>query len=266
MNTTPIRTLIVDDEPAGRQRAARLLAAEKDFQLVAECGDGKTALRLAAQHEVQFVLLDIEMPGPDGLTTAKRLREVSQAHVVFATGHSDFAFSAFGLPAVDYLLKPYGDERFRAALDRVRRLQTPERISGYMQKIDAIISWMDEKKADQRRARYYDPIPFRSGLSTHLVRPCDIVRIEGQSDYALVHTREQSHMVRLTLRHLAEILPRDRFVRVHKSAIVNLDHVASVRTGTASQCYALMRDGTQVRLSKPGQAALLEPLQAARAG
>lgn len=244
-----MRALIVEDEPLARDTLRDFLRDEADVELVGEAADGAAAVAAIDGLAPDVVFLDIRLPGLSGLGVLERLRH--RPWVVFTTAYDRYAVSAFELEAVDYLLKPFGRQRFRTTLDRVRR-----RLA----------------ESGDRTAAAADPFPesLRSGLVERPLRrlfarkrsgivpiPVDrIDRIAGADDYSEVHCGDQTYHVPLRLKELERRLDGERFVRVHRSHLVNLDRVAEMRSRDPHRLEVVLAGGTVVPASRAGSARL----------
>lgn len=230
-----MRVLIVDDEAPSRARMARLLQAFADVQVVGQARDGNEALRMVASLRPDVVLLDVQMPGPDGLDVAASLPEPAPA-VVFVTAHDHYAAQAFDTDAVDYLLKPVEPERLARAMERLQaQLRAP----------------------DQRRAQ---PPPAQLLIAdlgrVHVVRVADIAWLEAADNYVVVHHAQGAPLMRRTLAGLlADLGPG--FVRTHRGAAVALAQVAQLQRLSKGDAVVLLLGGAQVPCSRQYRAALM---------
>jgi DNA-binding LytR/AlgR family response regulator len=205
VDVRPLRVLAVDDEPPALDELAFLLGRDRRVGDVLTCGSATDALRLLRTEPVDVVLLDIAMPGLSGLELAQVLRQFRQPPaVVFVTAHQHHAVEAFDLHAVDYLLKPVREERLYEALERVREVPANE---------------TDEQ------------VPVELGGVTRFVRRSDVRYATAQGDYVRLHTPAGSPLVRMPLGTLEQRWADARFVRIHRSILVSLDHVDEVRLG-----------------------------------
>ncbi|HSD32650.1 MAG TPA: LytTR family DNA-binding domain-containing protein [Gemmatimonadales bacterium] len=219
-----IRALIVDDEPLARRGIRQLLAPYREVLVVGECRNGREAVRALAETRPDLVFLDVAMPGLDGFG-AIRVHGVERMPLtVFVTAHDEFAVRAFEAEALDYLVKPLSEARFRATMSRVL-----ERLS----------------------ARARTPIAVPTGGGELLLDPEEIDWIAARDDYAEIHTGKQTYRVRTTLEALVSRLDAERFVRVHRSAIVRLNQVRELRTSRGgTEAVVRLRDGTVVPVSR----------------
>jgi len=239
-----MRILIADDEPLARRALLRMLREHDDVRVVAECGEGDTALAAIDQLQPNLVFLDIRMPGLNGLSVASQLFRKFSGSVVFVTAHDSHALEAFNLNAVDYLLKPFTSERLAQALDRVR-----ERIAQPLsaETLERLVAGIREREA---QSRYVERIPANKSGRIHLVGVAHIERITAMGNYALIHARKERYEIRETLQSLEKKLDPARFVRIHRSMIINLDYVLEVQTWFRGGHQVIMKDGTAVRLSR----------------
>jgi two-component system LytT family response regulator len=240
---TKIRALIVEDEPLARRTLREILAGVPWLDCVGEADNGLRAVEMIDALRPDLVLLDIEMPELDGLQVLDRVTH--EPAVIFTTAYDRYAVSAFELEALDYLLKPFGRERCLAALERARRA-LPANGSGS----EAAPSLVD-------RARH---VISESGPLTRLfvrdrdrivpVSAADIERLEAADDYVDVHTKARSYLVYLTLNDFERRLDPERFIRVHRAHIVNLDFVKQLVPYDGSRMQVEMRDGTKILASR----------------
>lgn len=252
-----IRALIVDDEPLARRGVRQLLAPYPDIVVVGECRDGREAVRALATVKPDLVFLDIQMPGLDGLGVI-RIHGVERMPVtVFVTAHDEFAVRAFEAQALDYLVKPLSETRFRATIARVRariRVNDAVALAGRLSALLASAPTRGERRPGGERtmssragARIAVPTP----TGELLVDAGDIDWIEAQDYHAAIHAGGRHYRVRESLSALESRLDPAHFVRVHRSAIVRLDQVRELRTDTSgSEALVMLRDGTELPVSR----------------
>ncbi|UYG05755.1 LytTR family DNA-binding domain-containing protein [Halomonas sp. LR3S48] len=239
-----LSVLVVDDEPLARRRLRALLAEVAWVDLVGEAGDGATALDEIRRRQPDVVFLDIRMPGLSGLEVIERLHAFEQVPaVVFTTAFDEYAVTAFELEAVDYLLKPFGTQRFRTAIERAR-MTVESRAAVAM--LDRARSVLGEQGVPAPLAR----ILVRDRGVVVPIAPHEIVRIEAQDDYAMVHARGRGYLISVRLGELADRLPRPPFLRVHRSHIVNLDHVECMEPQEDGRYLVKLKDGSRVQASR----------------
>lgn len=249
-----LRVLIVDDEPLAREGLRDFLSEEDDVEVVGEARSGDEALR-ALEGDVDLVLLDVQMPGKDGFEVLEEAGVEDLPAVIFVTAYDEYAVRAFDIHAVDYLLKPVRRERFRAALRRAREHLEADEDRSVSRRLTALL-----RDVESRGGRAADRMVVKSGSSTRLVRLGDIDWIEAADNYATLHTREGDHMIRTTMTALEKRLDSDRFVRIHRSYIVNLDRVREIRPWDRGDHLVLLADGTKLSLTRTYRKAVEERL------
>lgn len=191
--------LIVDDEPSAREGTRALLQLDPEISVIGECGNGEDAVNAIVDEAPQIVVLDVEMPGLDGFAALAQLDPVVRPEVVLLTAYEEYALKAFDVHAVDYVLKPFSDARLQRAIDRAKA----------------------QVRARGSEQRMLTRLVARQGGALHVIPVEQIDYIEGADYYVRVHTARGSHMVRMSLSQLVKQLDARRFVRVHRSVIVN---------------------------------------------
>jgi two-component system LytT family response regulator len=239
---TPIRTLICEDEPLARETLRDFIGARPELALVGEAHDGAQALRLIQQLSPELVFMDIQMPEMTGLEVLRRLDAVPP--VVFTTAYDQHAVTAFELHAVDYLLKPFSRERFGAAVERVLSSNTDSGASGAEQALAS--------RADAPLER----VLVRDRGQIFPIAVAEIEYLKSDSKYTAIAARGSQFYVRVPLAELEPRLPKARFLRVHRNAIVNLDFVVSMKPDEQSQLDLLMKDGSTLLANRDASKAL----------
>jgi len=241
--TAPLRAVIVDDEPLARERIRTLLAADGAVTVVAECGDGAGAVDTIRRDTPELVFLDIQMPEMDGFEVLAALHPARLPAVIFVTAYDDYALRAFDVHAVDYVMKPLDPERFRTALARAReRLRAGP--AGADERLVALLAQLaSDRRAPARFVvRHADRISF--------VRAEDVDWIEAAGNYARLHTTAGTHLVRETMKALDARLDPERFVRVHRSIIVNVERIASLEPWFHGEFTVTMQGGARFTSSR----------------
>jgi two-component system, LytTR family, response regulator len=251
----PIRTLIVDDEPAAREGMRHLLAGDREVVLAGVCANGREAAAAIAAAAPDLVFLDVQMPELDGFGLLRRLDRASLPAVVFVTAHEQYALRAFEVHAVDYLLKPFSGERFRTALARAR-----DRIAAHAG--DEPLARL--AAAVRRRPMYLTRIPVRSGGRTIVVDLTAVDWIEAADNYVRLHVRQREFVVRDTLGSIEAQLDPDRFVRIHRSTIVQIDRVLEIAPTTHGDAALRLTDGTGLAVSRTWRERLRQAITAGR--
>ena len=235
-----LRTLIVDDEAPARRRLRRLLLTEPDVAIVGECGDGAAALAAIAATRPDLVLLDVQMPELDGFDVLSRLPAADLPAVLFVTAFDRYALRAFDVHAVDYLLKPFTAERFRTAIGRARARTAEQGADGVAGLAAAL----------RQRRVWLARLPVRAGSRTIFVDVRAIDWLESADNYVRLHVRGREYLARETLASLETQLDPERFVRVHRSAMVQADRIAELCSESHGDATARLADGTKVPVSR----------------
>jgi two-component system, LytTR family, response regulator len=236
-----IRAMIVDDERHARQKMRTLLEQERDVSVVGECRNGTEAVVAIRDQKPDLVFLDIEMPGCDGFEV---LRETAPAarQIVFVTAYDHYAVRAFEVQALDYLLKPFDRDRLASTLERVReRLRSGEDLQ------ERLKSFLDQVKP---RTTTRDRLMIRSSGRITFIKATDVDWIEAADNYVRIHSGKESHLIRETMANLETDLDRRRFVRVHRSAIVNVDAIAEIRSMFHGDYSIGLRSGAEIPLGR----------------
>ena len=250
-----MRILIAEDEPAARRKLARLLSAEPGVVLVAEAENGDHALELATIFRPEVSFLDIQMPGLSGLEVAQQISAFSLA--VFITAFSEHATQAFDLNAVDYLLKPYTRDRLRATLDRVRQRLITEMPGEQQRRLALALALIKPEVASSRDMRFF---ALRENGQTKPILLDSVRWIETEDNYCRLHFDRETSLQRMTLiqfLHHANLSGANRFVRVHRSSAVNMQHLQNISPLTNGDALITLKSGEQVRLSRRYRQALL---------
>jgi two-component system LytT family response regulator len=262
MPASPVRVVAVDDEPLALAGLRGLLARDPDVEVVALCDGGEEAVDVIQAVSPDLVLLDIQMPEMDGFEVVRAVGADRMPAVIFVTAFDRFAVRAFEVSAVDYLLKPFDDERFALALERgkraVRQPGGPDvsaQLAGLLRLVQAKapVAYAPVDRNETRR------LVIRLPGRTLFVPYRDIAWIEGADYCARVHVGRKSHLLRESLRSLAERLDPQLFVRIHRSAIVNVARVRELRTSDGTDGIAVLDDGTELRVGR-GRRTVLEQL------
>jgi two-component system LytT family response regulator len=240
-----IRAIIVDDEPLARARVRRMLADEPEVQVVGECANGAQAIASLREQRPELVFLDVQMPEVSGFDVLRALPpDHWPAAVIFVTAHDQHALEAFEVHAVDYLLKPFKESRFRQALLRARQRILNQENRGQNQRLQEWLVSREENPARLNR------LTVKSGEHTAFVEVNNIDYIEAAANYAILHVGGASHILRETLANLEAGLSPKRFLRVNRSAIVNLDRVTAVQPAKRGEHVVVLRNGKELPLTR----------------
>jgi two-component system LytT family response regulator len=239
-----IRTVIVDDEPLARERVRLLLQGETDLEIVGECADGLEALNVIQETKPDLVFLDIQMPELDGFGLLSRLELDPLPAIVFVTAFDQFALKAFEVHALDYLLKPFDADRLRTSLQRARqwiqRRQTGERDP----RLGGLVA---DLRANPKPT---DRLAVKSGGRMILLKTGDIDWVEAADNYVNLHVGKESHLLRETMNALESRLAADRFLRISRSTIVNVDRIRELQPMFHGEYAVILHDGTRLTLSR----------------
>jgi two-component system LytT family response regulator len=244
-DVTPLRAIIVDDEPLARQILREYSASEPGLEIVAECANGFEAVKAVAEHDPDVVFLDIQMPKLDGFEVLE-LIDRNRA-IVFATAYDEYAIRAFEVHAADYLLKPFSRERFAGAVAKAREQLAPRDAKRY-----------DALAASASAARPLDRILVRDGAKVHVIDINAIDYVEAQDDYVAFHSGEKRVLKQQTLTELESKLDPGKFVRIHRSTILNIARLARLELYAKDSYVAILQGGKQLPVSRSGYAKLRE--------
>jgi two-component system, LytTR family, response regulator len=239
-----MRTLIVDDEPLACDRIRMLLDGEPELEIVAECRNGNDALRAIERLNPDLVFLDIQMPELTGFEVLERLNPARIPVVVFVTAYDQYALKAFEVSALDYLLKPFDRERFQRALDRARA-ELDRRKSGAVN--EKVLKLLLELR---RGKKCVDRLIVRTGGRVLFLRIDEIDWIEAAGNYVRLHAGKEEYLYRETMTKLEEQLNPDRFARVHRSTIVNIERIKELQPWFRGDYMILLRDNSKLLLSR----------------
>lgn len=243
----PIRTLIVDDEPAARDGMRHLLAADPEIVLAGECSNGREAAAAIRDTAPDLVFLDVQMPGLDGFGVLREVGVDRAPAVVFVTAFDQYALRAFDVHALDYLLKPFTDDRFRESLERAKQLVRQGRLGDLSRKLAALL---DHDEPAPARPRYLDRLVVKSGGKVTLLPVGEIEWIDAEGDYVRIHVGKTWHLLRETMKNLEDQLDSARFVRIHRSTIVNLEKVKELQPFFRGEYVVVLHNGTTLKLSR----------------
>ena len=255
-----LRTVIVDDEPLARERIRSLLERHRDVEIAAECADGQAAVSAITRLAPDLVFLDVQMPRMDGFEVLRAilLRDANGARaksgaslgpcpaptIIFVTAYDQYALRAFDANALDYLLKPFDRERFERALTRARRQIESEKRDHLSSRLEALV------RALEPAPRFLNRLVVRNAGRVNFLKAEEIDWIEAAGNYACIHSGAESHLLRETMATLEAKLDPAKFVRIHRSAIVNLDRVKEIQPSFHGDAVVLLRGGKRLPLSR----------------
>jgi two-component system LytT family response regulator len=240
---TAVRVMVVDDEPLARERVVALVRATPGIELVGEAAHGLEALDLIASLAPDLVFLDVEMPELDGFDVAAALEDDSAPGLVFVTAYEEYAMKAFEVDAIDYLRKPVTPERFDAAVRRAIGRLGRDRLSRAA--VDRVVEARDRDRG-RRRSRFV----VRRGSTHTFVPVSEVDWIDAVDNYLQLHVAGRVHLVRSTMKDVERQLDPSAFLRVHRSAIVNIARIVAVDSHPAGGYLVRLADGTRLRTSR----------------
>jgi two-component system LytT family response regulator len=249
-----IRALIVDDEPAARDAIRSLLAGDAEIHIVGECADGHTALRAIANTSPDLLFLDVQMPEMDGFTMLRQLDPARLPVVVFVTAFDQYALQAFDVHATDYLLKPFDDDRFREAVSRAKQSVRAGQLGRLSEELRALLDGVIPGAPAPRTAApggpYLKRLVIKSGGRVTLLNVRDIDWIEAEGDYVKIHVAKAWHLLRETMKRLEAQFDPARFVRIHRSTIVNVERIKELQPYFRGEYVVILQDGKSLKLSR----------------
>jgi two-component system, LytTR family, response regulator len=258
-----IRTLIVDDERLSRQALRVLLARDREIEIVGEAADGEAALNLIHKLRPRLLFLDVHMPMLNGLEVLDRLPPAKRPEVVFVTAHEDYARTAFDVCAVDYLMKPFSDARFADALERAKKRLADTSLQGTEQALRDLLKHLQQagsrtggRPPSRPGPSSYQRIVVKADGQLHFLSQRDIRWVKAQGDYAKIHLKNRSLLVRITMNRIEKMLDPVQFFRIHKSTIVNLENVRRVLPMLATSRGMELDDGTTLPIGASYRAAI----------
>ena len=239
-----IRTVIVDDEPLAREGIRRLLSRDRDIDIVDECSDGVHAVEVIKQQVPDLVFLDVQMPEIDGFGVVQALSSGHMPLIIFVTAFDRFALHVFDVHAQDYLLKPVDPQRFHAALAKAKDALNKRRLDETNQKLLHLLEDLKTRNSFPSR------IPIRSDGKLYFLQLQEIDWIEAAGDYVRIHARGEKHILRETMKSFESSLDPNKFVRVHRSTIINIDQLKELQPFFHGEYCAIMKDGTKHNVSR----------------
>jgi two-component system LytT family response regulator len=267
---TPLRVLIVDDEPLGRKRVAGLVRKEPGVEIVGMIGDGVSAVEAIRSLAPDLVFLDVQMPGMNGLDVVRTIGSADMPATVFVTAYDKHALEAFDLAAIDYLVKPFDDDRFKEAFQRARRM-TQLQAAGRLREMLLNVLDAEPREARSRKRepgsaragagpRSVERIPVESRGKVRFIPVSEIDYILASGPYAELVVADRTHLIRESMQNLENQLDPGRFFRIHRSAIVQLDRVDALLKSPNGDCDVQLRNGVKIRVARSRREELEERL------
>lgn len=240
-----IRTLIVDDEPLARDKIRSFLEAEPGIEVIGECRDGHEALLAIEKEKPELVFLDIQMPELNGFEVLENLDVDPLPKVVFVTAFDQYAIKAFEVHAVDYLLKPYDRERFRDALDRARTELERQEVGAMKEQLQTLLADLDKRRSD-----YRERLVVKTSGRVIFLKVEDIDWVDAAGNYVRLHVQGEQHLLRETMSRLEKRLDPKRFLRIHRSTIVNIERIKELQQQFHGDYVVILKEGQRLTLSR----------------
>ena len=237
-----LRALIVDDESVARERLRRLFNKAGGVTVVAECADGMSAVTAISSHELDVVFLDVRMPEMSGFDVVRAVGAERMPGVIFVTAFDRFALQAFEAQALDYLLKPFGEERVRKALARARTFLAGAGKLTRQNQLTGLLATAENQHANC--------LLVKEGDRVLLLRPQEIDWVESDGDYVRLHAGAESHFIRSTMTQMEERLAGKGFVRIHRSRLVNVDRIRELRPLLQGESIVVLKTGARLTASQ----------------
>jgi two-component system LytT family response regulator len=251
-----LSALIADDEPLARERLRLLLADDEEVDIAGECRNGREVVEALKQKHHDVLFLDIEMPGSSGFEVVEQIGAAQMPITVFVTAHNHYALKAFEVHALDYLTKPVEPERLRSALARVKERVAAHAALMTQEQLKSMLAALGTGTAE--RKEYPKRLVVPNAAKDSFVNVDEIEWIEAADYYSCIHAGSRNLMLRETIKQLAETLDPRKFVRVHRSTIVNIDQVREILREGRSEGWVLLSNGRKLKMSKAGWQALLD--------
>lgn len=257
-----IKTLIVDDEPLARGNLRALLKDDPEIELIGECSNGYEAIDSINAHAPDLVFLDIQMPELSGFEVLEKIETGRCPAIIFVTAYDQYALKAFEVHALDYLLKPYDGARFEKALQQGKTHLKQYNLNELGHKLLDYLGMSQNKLSDKNWSKnYLTRLMIKSTSRTFFLKVDEVDWIEADNYYVKLHVGQKTHLLRETMNELETQLDPDRFLRTHRSIIVNLDRIKELHPHFNGDSVIVLHDGTQVKLSRSRREHLQERLR-----
>jgi two-component system, LytTR family, response regulator len=239
-----IRTLIVDDESLARKKIRTLVEGEHDLEIIGECSNGLKAVAAIQKQTPDLIFLDVQMPGMDGFGVLEAIGTESMPAIIFVTAYDQYALRAFDVHALDYLLKPFDRVRFQTALERAKMHILRERSGDFNMQLQALLN-------DFRSGRkYLERLVVKSGGRVFFLKAEEIDWIDAADNYVHLHAGGGSHLLRETMNGLEAKLDPAKFLRIHRSTIVNIEKIKELRPSFHGEYIVILKNGAELTLSR----------------
>lgn len=252
---SPLRVIVVDDEPLAREGLGLLLQQDPEVQLIASCAHGAEALEKITLLQPDLVFLDIQMPGMTGLEVAAQLPPQCLPTLMFVTAYDQYALQAFEANAIDYLLKPFDDERFFRTLAKAKRFARQATPQQLQQQLQVLLQHLPPQPQ-----KYLQRILIRQNQGSLVIKIADIDWLQAQDYYVALYVGQKKYLHREPLQQVETQLDPQQFFRIHRSTIVNIDRIQSIQPYFNQEAVVLLQDGTQLKVSRSRREALQQLL------
>ena len=247
-----IKTLIVDDEPLARERVKRFLRDVADIEIIGESANGEQAVSMIKSEKPDLVFLDIQMPEKNGFEVLKSLDTKTIPTVIFVTAYDQYALQAFDVHALDYLLKPFNRERLLRAVSRAREHIERRNYGNLDERLASLIADLKQEK------KYLERLVVKSVGRVFFIKTDEIDWIEAAGNYLKLHVGRESHLIRETMNAVEAKLNPDKFLRIHRSTVVNIDRIKELHPMFSGDYSVILRNGTELTLSRNYRERFLE--------
>lgn len=252
-----MKALVIDDEELARRRVLNLLEEVEAIEVIGECSNGRTAIERINADKPDLIFLDINMKDMNGFEVLKKVEISPKPIVIFVTAYDNYALKAFDVEAVDFLLKPFKDQRFFKTINKVLETTKTEANDNFEKRM---VEFFHEYSKGGLRLNSVSKIPVKQGNKTALVDPKDILYIQASGYYAEIFVESKKYVLRESLNNLTEILDSNIFIRIHRSTIANLNYVNEIIHSDYSEIDAKMTDGKLLHVSKSHKKEFLEKI------
>jgi two-component system LytT family response regulator len=251
MQAKKIQTLIVDDEALARRTIRELLSDDPLIEIIGECSNGLEAVSFIREQMPDLLFLDIQMPVMNGFETLSQIEVARIPAIIFVTAFDQYALKAFEVHALDYLLKPFTDQRFREALKQAKSQIEMKEVNRLSQSLLALLGEPAGREAvETKRKSFLTRFMIKSGGRVAFIKASDVDWIAADDYYIKLHIGSKSHLLRLSMNELEEKLDPKRFLRIHRSTIINFDRVKELQQNPNGEYVVVLKNGTELKLSR----------------
>ena len=260
-----IRTIIVDDEPLARRNIRLLLRNDPEIEITAEANSGREALSLIRKHSPDLVFLDIQMPELDGFGVLENIEAEQLPAIVFVTAFDKYALKAFEFHALDYLLKPFDDDRFEKALAQAKLQIEQRELKDLSQRLVALLEGREKRPHETTgRQEYLSRLLIKSAGRVFFLKTDEIDYVQAEDYYVKLHVGRKGHLLRETMNEMEAKLDPAKFLRIHRSSIVNIERIRELQQHFNGEYIVLLHDGTELKLSRSRREQLQTLLKSGR--